>query len=69
MKNNGLFKTHYDGLEKTLNRTACVSTRFYYYNIDHVKVLPMLRYLRLVGVACKYKIKILPCEDGNFNFD
>ena len=65
----GLFNTHYDGWEATMQAGVKISTRYYYYSIPHTDVLSMLRHLKQVGSDYSYKIKINPEGRGNHDFD
>ena len=68
---NGDFKRHYDGWETSVDSTTgkFISTRLFYYGIDHDKMLGLLRHLRQVATDCDYNIKIQPAPIGNYHFD
>ena len=64
------FKDCYDGWETSIDSTTgrFLSTRLYYYNIPHDRVLGLLKHLRQVGTEHDYKIKIQPVGTGNHDF-
>ena len=67
---NGLFKTHYDGWESTVETgVGVLSTRYYYYEIPHDDLTKMLRHLQSVREEAVLKIKILPEGCGWHAFD
>ena len=66
---NGLFKSHYDGWESSVEPgVGVLSTRYYYYEIPH-DVTKMLRHLQSVREEVVLKIKILPEGCGWHAFD
>ena len=66
---NGDFKRTYDGWESTVDSGVNKSTRFYYYGIEHPKLVGMLKLLHRVGQSHEYKIRINPSSSGNHAFD
>ena len=66
-----LFTVYYDGFEHTMEKPSTIlSTRYYYYSVEHQDVYSMLKHLQTVGVNhAGYKIKIQPEGMGNYCWD
>ena len=65
--NNTQYEKYYDGHECTICNDIILSKRFYYYDVPHNTLYDMLKALN--STCANFKIKILPKDYGNHNFD